>query len=88
LHDRACSTVNWQLHPSHLSGISIGWRLYLSRTLSLHSSADILVPFNRLGTTVSLLTYEYDRWSFLDQIRKLSKIFWSDYLNRSEFLCC
>jgi hypothetical protein len=37
---------------------------------------------------ICLLTYEYDRWSFLDQIRKLSKIFWSDYLNRAEFLCC
>ena len=53
LHDRACSTVILALQPSKALGISSGEWLYRSLRLSLHSSADRPVPFNRLGKTES-----------------------------------
>ena len=53
LHDRACSTVILALQPSQALGISSGEWLYRSLRLSLHSSADRPVPFNRLGKTES-----------------------------------
>ena len=45
--DKACSMVIWQLHPSHLSGISCSELLYLSLTLSCHSSAESPVPLGK-----------------------------------------
>ncbi len=53
LHDRACSTVIVARRPSQAAGISSGEWLYCRRTLSLHSSADRPVPFNRFGKTKS-----------------------------------
>jgi hypothetical protein len=53
LHDRACSTVILAPQPSQAAGISSGEWLYRRRTLSLHSSADRPVPFNRFGKTES-----------------------------------
>ncbi len=53
LHDRACSTVILAPQPSQAAGISSGEWLYCRRTLSLHSSADRPVPFNRFGKTKS-----------------------------------
>ncbi len=53
LHDRACSMVILVPQPSQAVGISSGEWLYRRRTLSLHSSADRPVPFNRLGSTES-----------------------------------
>jgi hypothetical protein len=53
LHDRACSTVILAPQPSQALDISSGEWLYCSLTLSLHSSADRPVPFNRLGKTES-----------------------------------
>ncbi len=53
LHDRACSTVILAPHPSQAVGISSGEWLYRRGTLSLHSSADRPVPFNRFGKTES-----------------------------------
>ncbi len=49
LHESACSTVILAPQPSQVVGISSGEWLYLRRTLSLHSSADRPVPFNRFG---------------------------------------
>ncbi len=53
LHDRACSTVILAPQPSQAAGISSGEWLYHRRTLSLHTSADRPVPFNRFGKTES-----------------------------------
>jgi len=53
LHDRACLTVILAPQPSQGAGISSGEWLYRRRTLSLHSSADRPVPFNRFGKTKS-----------------------------------
>ena len=53
LHDRACSIVILAPQPSQVLGISSREWLYRSLTLSLHSSADRPVPFNRLGKTES-----------------------------------
>ena len=53
LHDRACSTDILAPQPSQAAGISSGEWLYRRRTLSLHSSADRPVPFNRFGKTES-----------------------------------
>ena len=53
LHDRACLTVILAPQPSQAAGISSGEWLYRRRTLSLHSSADRPVPFNRFGKTES-----------------------------------
>ena len=53
LHESACSTVILTPQPSQAAGISSGEWLYLRRTLSLHSSADRPVPFNRFGNTDS-----------------------------------
>jgi hypothetical protein len=53
LHDTVFSTVILALQPSQALGISSGECLYRSLTLSLHSSADRPVPFNRLGKTKS-----------------------------------
>ena len=49
LHDRECSTVILALQSSQALGISSGEWLYRSLTLSLHSSTNRPVPFNRLG---------------------------------------
>ena len=49
LHDRMCSTVILAPQPSQALSISTGEWLYHSLTLSLHSSANRPVPFNRLG---------------------------------------
>ncbi len=53
LHDRACSTIILALQPSQAAGISSGEWLYCRWTLSLHLSADMPLPFNRLGKTES-----------------------------------
>jgi hypothetical protein len=53
LNDRACSTVILAPQPSQAAGISSGEWFYRRRTLSLHSSADRPVPFNRFGKTES-----------------------------------
>ena len=53
LHDRACSTVILAPQPSQTAGISSGEWLYRRRMLSLHSSTDSPVPFNRFGNTES-----------------------------------
>ena len=53
LQDNACSTDIFTPQPSQVVGISNGEWLYRRRTLSLHSSADRPVPFNRLGNTDS-----------------------------------
>ncbi len=53
LHNRVCSTVILAPQLSQALGISSREWLYHSLTLSLHSSADMLVPFNRLGKTKS-----------------------------------
>jgi hypothetical protein len=53
LHDRACSMVILAPQPSQAAGISSGEWLYRRRTLSLHSSADRPVPFNRFRKTKS-----------------------------------
>jgi len=47
LHNRVCSTVILAPQPSQMLGISSREWLYRSLTLSLHSSADRPVPFNR-----------------------------------------
>jgi hypothetical protein len=53
LHDRACSTVILVPQPLQAVSISSGEWLYRRQTLSLHSSADRPVPFNRLVSTKS-----------------------------------
>ena len=49
LHDRACSIVILAPQPSQALSISSEEWFYRSLTLSLHSSANRPVPFNRLG---------------------------------------
>ncbi len=53
LHDRACLMVILVPQPLQAVGISSGEWLYCRRTLSIHSSANRPVPFNRLGSTES-----------------------------------
>jgi hypothetical protein len=53
LHDRACSADILAPQPSQAAGISSGEWIYRRRTLSLHSSVDRPVPFNRFGNTDS-----------------------------------
>ncbi len=53
LHDSACLTDIFAPQPSQAAGISSGEWLYRRWTLSLHSSANRPVPFNRFGKTES-----------------------------------
>ncbi len=53
LHDSACLTDILAPQPSQVAGLSIRKWLYLRRTLSLHLSANRLVPFNQCGNTKS-----------------------------------
>jgi hypothetical protein len=65
LHDRACSMVILAPQPSQAAGISGGEWLYHRRTLSLHSSADRPVTFNRFGKTDGHAPAAQFRWSRL-----------------------
>ncbi len=49
LQDNACLTDIFAPQPSQVAGISNGEWLYRRRTLSLHSSTNRPVPFNRFG---------------------------------------
>ena len=53
LHDRVCLTVILAPQSSQMAGISSREWLYRRQTLSLHSFANRLLPFNRLGNTES-----------------------------------